>query len=131
MYKIHPTRTTVSIILLACNKILSGIKLIWYYSASEFNSLYTSFSGKNIVHMIVRVNLIHSKLVFLKKNITKNKHIEKKQCKWIALFLHCSLRHGLKKTSLVTTQTQVKQLGATFNGTQTRPQNLVGPINSK
>jgi len=53
---------------------------------------------KNIVHMIVRVNLIHSKLVFFfKKNITKNKHIEKKkwialfivmseQCKWIALF---------------------------------------------
>ena len=30
--------------------------------------------------MIVRVNLIHSKLFFfLKKNITKNKHIEKKK----------------------------------------------------
>ena len=40
--------------------------------------------------MIVRVNLIHSKLVFLKKNITKNKHIEKKtvqvNCTVLALF---------------------------------------------
>jgi hypothetical protein len=78
--------------------------------------------------MIAQVNLIHSKLVFFKKNITKNKHIEKKNS---ASELHCSLRHGLKKTSLVTTQTQVKQLGAAFNGTQTRPQNLIGPINSK
>jgi hypothetical protein len=49
MYKIHSTRITVSIIFeraIKLDKILSGIKLIWYYSASEFNSLYTSFSGK-------------------------------------------------------------------------------------
>jgi hypothetical protein len=78
--------------------------------------------------MIARVNLIHSKLIFLKKILQKINTLKKKNS---ASELHCSLRHGLKKTSLVTTQTRVKQLGAAFNGTQTRPQNLAGPINSK
>jgi hypothetical protein len=51
--------------------------LIWYYNASEFNSLYTSFfGGKNIVHITLRVNLIHSKLVFFFK-CTKNKTLKK------------------------------------------------------
>ena len=36
------------------------------------------FQEKNIVYMTIRVNLIHSKLVFLKKN-TKTKHTEKKK----------------------------------------------------
>jgi len=93
MYKIHSTRITVSIIFecaIKLDKILSGIKLIWYYSASEFNSLYTSFSGKNIIYMTMRVNLIHSKLVFFKKiqklNTLKwKKKSSLEQCKWIAL----------------------------------------------
>jgi len=42
------------------------------------------------------------------------------------------LFHSLTKTSLVTTQTRVKQLGAAFKKkTQMRPHILVGPINSK
>jgi hypothetical protein len=41
------------------------------------------------------------------------------------------LFHSLTKTSLVTTQTQVKQLGAAFKETRMRPHILVGPINSK
>jgi hypothetical protein len=65
--------------------------LIWYYSASEFNSLYTSFLGeKNIIYMTIRVNLIHSKLVFLKKIQKLNTLIKTKSSlelyKWIALF---------------------------------------------
>jgi hypothetical protein len=36
------------------------------------------FQEKNIVYMTIRVNLIHSKLVFFLKN-TKTKHTEKKK----------------------------------------------------
>jgi hypothetical protein len=41
------------------------------------------------------------------------------------------LFHSLTKTSLVTMQTRVKQLGVAFKKTQMRPHILVGPINSK
>jgi len=41
------------------------------------------------------------------------------------------LFHSLTKTSLVTTQTRVKQLGAAFKKMQMRPHILVGSINGK
>jgi hypothetical protein len=45
------------------------------------------FWEKKFVYMTMLVNLIHSKLVFfLKKNYTKNKHIEKKKKKKPILF---------------------------------------------
>jgi len=48
------------------------------------------FREKNIIYMTIRVNLIHSKLVFLKKN-TKTKHTEKKKVHVnSASELHCS-----------------------------------------
>ena len=50
------------------------------------------FQEKNIVNVTVRVNLIHSKLVFFKKNVQKNKHIEKKlftQIMQVNRTVHC------------------------------------------
>jgi len=47
------------------------------------------FHEKNIVHITMQVNLIHSKLVFLKKIVKKINKLEKKNvnsAKWIALF---------------------------------------------
>ena len=45
----------------------------------------------------MRVNLIHSKLVFFFFKCTKNKHIEKKRKKTVNMNstseLHCSLKH--------------------------------------
>ena len=63
---------------------------------SEFNSLYTSFLGKNIVYITVRVNLIHSKLFFLyKKNAKKINTKKQKNKKRVhvnsASELHCLL----------------------------------------
>jgi hypothetical protein len=63
---------------------------------SEFNSLYTSFLGKNIVYITVRVNLIHSKLFFfikkmLKKLIQKKKKNKKRVHVNSASELHCRL----------------------------------------
>jgi len=56
--------------------------------------------------MTVRVNLIHSKQIFLKKILQKINILKKKRNS--ASELHYSLKHDLKKTSLVTMQTQVK-----------------------
>ena len=49
------------------------------------------FREKNIVHIIMRVNLIHSKLVFFKKNVKKINTLEKKIVHVnSASELHCS-----------------------------------------
>jgi hypothetical protein len=47
------------------------------------------FREKNIIYVTIRVNLIHYKLIFFKKN-TKTKHTEKKGSRNSASELHCS-----------------------------------------
>ena len=61
------------------------------------------FREKSIIYMTMRVNLINSKLVFFKKN-TKTKHTEKKKKKKrvhsnSASELHCAHKHRISKSS--------------------------------